>query len=169
MSKAAKLFDEALRDRRDGNLVSARMNMKLALTFDPSNPLYQQSFEELSRVAPSGNSTSRAREFYDAATVAEREGRIDEAIDFLERALKESKEPAVYNRLGVLLAMKKGEYVRAQQLVETALALSPGNATYDHNLGKILQMAAVSAHGKDKEDKKAGNSGVLSKLFGKKK
>jgi tetratricopeptide (TPR) repeat protein len=145
------------------------MNMKLALTFDPGNQLYQNAFNEISRAAPpAGSSTSHARDLYDQATKAEREDRIDEAIDLLEKALKFAKEPAFYNRLGVLVAMKKGDYVRGQQLIEQALSLSPGNPTYDHNLGKILQRAALSAHQADHE-KKGAPTGVLSKLFGNKK
>lgn len=170
MAKAAKLFEEALKDKAEGNLVSARMNMKLALTFDPSNALYAEAYEDLNKTAPAGggNSTSRARQLYDDATAAERAGKVDEAVSLLERALEEAKEPAFYNRLGVLLAMKKGEFARAQKLIETALDMSPGNATYQHNLSKVLQMAAakdVSAASAKKEEKK----GILGSMFGRKK
>jgi hypothetical protein len=157
MAKAERLFNAALKDKAEGNLVSARMNMKLALTFDPSNPLYLQAFEELSRGGGSGGGPSgmaAARGFYDAASQAEQEGRVDDAIDLLQKALKEAKEPAFYNRLGVLLAMKKGEFVRAQKLIETAISLSRGNPTYEHNLRKILQMAAS----RDVESRKVSGS-----------
>ena len=149
MMKAQKLFEQALRDRADGNLMSARMNMKLALTFDSSNELYREAFEELTRThanelaGPQRVSKSRARELYDKATDAENLGEFDEAIDFLERAILESKQPTVYNRLGVLLATRRQEYSRAQELIEKALELSPGNKVYEQNLQKILARAAT--------------------------
>jgi tetratricopeptide (TPR) repeat protein len=170
MAKASKLFDEALKDKKEGNLVSARMNMKLALTFDPTNELYQQAFDDLAKGAGANaipsKMKSRARELYDAATRAEEQGNVDEAIDLLEKALGESKEPAYYNRLGVLLAMKKKEFGRAQELIETALKLTPGNTTYQHNLGKVLSMAAT--HDVDAQKHGGKKSGLLG-FLGRKK
>ncbi|MFO0726809.1 MAG: hypothetical protein U1E65_23695 [Myxococcota bacterium] len=167
MAKAQKLFSEALKDKAEGNIVSARMNMKLALTFDPANELYHEAYQELLKAAPIGTATaavSRARELYDKATHAEKLGRFDDAIDLLEQAIVESKDPAFYNRLGVLLAMKKNEFERAQSLIETALGMSPGNATYEHNLSKVLQRAAAhSMKGQPKKDKKEGILGFLGR------
>lgn len=147
MMKAQKLFEQALRDKADGNLISARMNMKLALTFDPINALYAEAFEELAKdasLSPSRPAAkSRARELYDQATDAENTGDFDEAISLLEKAIDESKQPAFYNRLGVLLAMKRQDYSRAQELIEKAIELAPGNTVYEKNLQKILARAAT--------------------------
>ena len=163
MAKADKLFDEALRDKAEGNLVSARMNMKLALTFDPNNPLYLEAFEELAKAAPTGSHvTNKARQFFEQATQAERAGELDKAIGLYERALIEGKEPAFYNRLGVVLAMKKFEFGRAQKLIETAVALAPKNATYQHNLKKVLTLAATH----DVEQRELANAGRKKGLLG---
>lgn len=169
MAKASKLFEEALRDKAEGNMVSARMNMKLALTFDPTNPLYVEAYEDLAKSVPTGKTTaSRAKDLHDKATDAERSGRIEEAIQLLERGIEEMRDPSFHNRLGVLLATKKREYSRAQRLVETALEISPGNATYQHNLGKVLQMAAAQdVSGRESGDKKKG--GGLLDFLGRKK
>jgi tetratricopeptide (TPR) repeat protein len=169
-SKAAKLFEQALADKTAGNLVSARMNMKLALTFDPTNELYARAFEEIAanpEAAPKASSPgrTRARELYDAATEAENEGDYDEAIHLLEKAIGVSKQAAFHNRLGVILAMKKQEFERAQTLIEKAIELSPGNPTYERNLQKILSMAAT--HGMRKQ-KKAKRGGLLG-LFGRRR
>ena len=168
MLKAQKLFDQALKDKSEGNLVSARMNMKLALTFDPSNALFQNAFDELSknpeaRPVNANVAANRARELYDAATSAENVGDVDKAIDLLEKAIEESKQAAFYNRLGVILAMKKREYDRAQRLVEEALDLSPGNAAYEKNLQKILAMAAAAASGTKGPAKRGGLLGFLGR------
>jgi len=167
MAKAAKLFAEALKDKAEGNIVSARMNMKLAISFDSSNSLYHEAYQELLKAAPIGSANaavSRARELYDKATTAEKLSRFDEAIELLEQAIEESKDPAFFNRLGVLLAMKKNEFDRAQSLIETALEMSPGNSTYEHNLSKVLQRAAAqSMKGQPKKEKKDGILGFLGR------
>ncbi len=161
-AKAKKLFEQALLDKTAGNLVSARMNMKLALTFDPENPEYQKALEQLSKnpqatAKPMEQSRSKAKEYYDAATESENIGDYDAAIGHLEMAIKESKQPAFYNRLGVLLATKKKEFVRAQQLIEEAIERAPGNAIYERNLAKVLSMAASVGPRKDK----AKRGGIL--------
>jgi tetratricopeptide (TPR) repeat protein len=170
MLKAQKLFDQALKDKAEGNLVSARMNMKLAMTFDATNELYAQAFDELSKnpdAQVKGNGItgkSRARELYDQATEAENAGDADRAIALLEQAIGVSKQAPFMNRLGVILAMKKREFARAQQLVEQAIELAPDNAAYEKNLQKILSMAATSdlKKGEDKGDKK-GLLGLLGR------
>jgi hypothetical protein len=173
MLKAQKLYEEALKDKAEGNLLSARMNMKLALTFDPQNSLYEEAFEELQKMGNVGNASTtnmknRARELYDLATQKEEIGDVDEAIALLEKAIKEAKEPAFYNRLGVILATKKHEFARAQQLIELAIDMAPNNTTYQHNLGKVLSMAAtrdMSARnsGPPSGGKKAGILGLLGR------
>ncbi len=166
MAKGQKLYDQALKDKAAGNLISAKMNLKLALTFDPTNPMIRQAMEEVSKSNPE-QAASRAKMFYDKATTAERLGDVAGAIDYLEQALAEAKDAAYYNRLGVLLATKKHEFLRAQELLEEALQRSPGNATYEQNLGKILQLAA-KAEVEAREDRTPKKKGLLG-FLGRKK
>ena len=64
--------------------------------------------------------------------------------------------------------MKKNEFVRAQELIETALVLSPGNSTYQHNLSKVLQRAA--AHDvKNQSAPPKKKDGLLGSLLGRRK
>ncbi|MEO1231620.1 MAG: tetratricopeptide repeat protein [Myxococcota bacterium] len=152
-AKAAKLFEVALDDQRQGNFVSARMNIKLALTFDPDNQTY---LEALNGPAPEPPAPARdeARELYDAATEAEKRGDYDGAISLIEKALALTKQAAFYNRLGVLYAMRKLEYERAQRFIERAIEMSPRNDIYQRNLQKILAMAAAESLVNDKEPKR---------------
>ncbi len=169
--KAQTLFDQAIKDRSEGNIISARMNMQLALTFDPGNDLFQTALAEFEEAAkntkdngPRPQGRSRAREFYDSATRAENEGDVDRAIELLERAVKESRQAVFLNRLGVVLAMKKREFVRAQSLIEEAIELSPGNSTYEKNLHKILARAAAADMGTgSSKDKRSGLMGFLGR------
>ncbi|MBI2378046.1 MAG: hypothetical protein HYV07_28855 [Deltaproteobacteria bacterium] len=167
MSKAQKLYNAALEERAAGNLVSAKMNFKLAMTFDPTNALYKNAFEAISgSLQSAGERNSKSRTLYDRATQAERLGHADEAIDLLEQALLESKDPAVMNRLGVLLAMKRHEYKRARELIQDAIRLSPGNQIYDNNLKKVLARAAARS---DAERQGGKKKGFLGGLLGRKK
>ena len=171
MVKAQKLYEQALKDKSQGNLVSARMNMKLALTFDPTNDLYMQAFEELNRdpkAKPRSISSlrSEARSYYEQATEAERHGDVDRAIAMLEKAIQNSRRAPFLNRLGVILAMKKREFIRAQALIEEAIELVPTNTTYERNLQKVLSMAAAA----DVTGSGGGRKGGLFRgLLGRKK
>lgn len=145
--KALKLYEQALEDLREGNPLSAQMNMKLALSFDPSNKQIERAFEELRTegAAPKRVKRDHARELYDQATEAETRGQPSEAIRLLEAAIRISRQAAFLNRLGVLLAMKRRRYNEAQALIEEAIELSPDNKTYRHNLQQVLTMADSEA------------------------
>jgi tetratricopeptide (TPR) repeat protein len=156
-----------LKDKAAGNLVSAKMNLKLALTFDPTNQMFHRAIEQISKNSPE-QAASRAKMFYDKATTAERLGDVDGAIEYLEQALAEAKDAAYFNRLGVLLATKKHEFQRAQELLEEALRRSPGNATYEQNMGKILQLAAKASVESREDGRGAKKKGLLG-FLGRKK
>ena len=102
---------------------------------------------------------------YQKATVAEKDGRVDEAVELLREALKYAKDAPIYNRLGVLLAMRKFQYGEARELIETAIRKDSANATYQHNLKKILAMqASVEVDRRAQEGKqKKGLLGFLSR------
>ena len=170
--KAERLFEQALKDKEEGNLVSAFMNVKLALTFDPSNELYMTAYEELSRdpaAKPRSISTirSQAREFYEKANEAERKGQIDRAVELLEKAIENNRRAPYLNRLGVVLAMKKKQFTRAQALIEEAIELVPTNAAYERNLQKVLSMAAAADVQSNTSSNKKG--GLLRGLLGRRK
>ncbi|MBI4820140.1 MAG: hypothetical protein HY791_27945 [Deltaproteobacteria bacterium] len=165
MSKAAKLYEAALEEKAAGNLVSAKMNFKLAMTFDPTNALYKNAFEAMSgSIQNAGERNTKARSLYDRATQAERLGQVDDAIDLLEQALEESRDPAVLNRLGVLLAMKRQEHKRAREMIQEAIRLSPGNQVYENNLKKVLARSAARADADKREAAK--KKGFLGGLLG---
>lgn len=151
-AKAKELYEAALRDKAAGNYVSARMNLKLAVAFDPNNPAYQALFRSLID-APAPQTIEpkplhgAAAKLYEEAERAEAGGELDRTIRLLERALQVSKEAVILNRLGVILATKRRDFVRAQDLLEAAVELDPQNAAYVHNLSKILAAAAMRLAG----------------------
>ncbi len=170
--KAEKLFEQAQKDKAEGNLVSARMNVKLALTFDPRNEQYMVEFEKLNRnpkAKPRSISSLRneARALYEKATEAERRGDIDRAVQLLESAIAKSRRAPFLNRLGIILAMKKRQFERAQTLLEEAVQLMPSNTTYARNLHKVLAVAAATGPGGGAKKSPAGN--LLRGILGRRK
>lgn len=152
LDKARELYAASMVDRAGGNLVSARMNLKLAVAFDPENATYQEAFAQLGQVQASTASlasneaapTQRpaAQRAYDEGCAAEASGDIDRAVRMFEAALRLGDDPLILNRLGVVLAMRRSDVRRGQQLLERAVALAPMNPVYTHNLSKVLGLAA---------------------------
>lgn len=171
-SKAAKLFEQALIDQKLGNLASARINMKLALTFEPNNPRYERAYQELANRPESAfnatpNHQQRAKKLYEQAVQQESSGQYDKAIEYFERASQLYKHPTFLNRLGVLYATKKSQFTKAQILLEEAIQLAPEKPIYAQNLQKILAMAATK--GLQKKEQKPNSPSNLWGLFQKSK
>ncbi|MFH1808958.1 MAG: hypothetical protein ABIJ09_09455 [Pseudomonadota bacterium] len=73
----------------------------------------------------------------------EKFGDLAGAIRVLEKAITSSRAPAaLYNRLAIALVKEKRDYFRAEELLNKALALEPGNSSYSNNLAKVLMMIA---------------------------
>lgn len=170
-TRARRLYEQALVEKEAGDILSALNNVKLAFTFCPQNDHYKRTLLELQASGaveagkrPAGASKSRA--LYEQATQAERLGDIDKAQDLLEKALEISKEAMFYNRLGVIIAMRRKDYDRGRELIEKAVELAPRNDTYQHNLAKVLARAAaaeVAAKSKGEPKKSGGLLGFLKK------
>jgi hypothetical protein len=174
--KAKELHAAAMKDRAQGNLVSARMNLKLAIAFDPHNEKYQEAFSQLANLSSPTEPGPRvvhnaAQKLYEDACIAETAGDIDKAIKLLETGLRHGEDPILLNRLGVVVATKKRQFLRAQELLQRAIELAPQNPVYTHNLSKILGLAAsrdveraASSPGREPQTKKRGS--FWQRLFG---
>lgn len=90
----------------------------------------------------------------------ERGGDTERAIQVLERAIAQVKEPApLYNRLALILINQRRDFHRAEALLTKATELAPDNKVYQQNLFKVVALAAA----KTGEQKKG--PGLLSKLL----
>jgi tetratricopeptide (TPR) repeat protein len=168
--RSRKLYEQAEVERARGDIVAAHRNVKLALTFDPKNAALKKLLNELARAIPRDRKgpaiITPTQALADRAAEKEKDGDVDGAIELLERALRSHKDAAIYNRLGVILAIRKKDYGRGRAMVEKALDLSPDNETYRHNLHKILTHAATLDLQKGRDPKASG--GIFG-IFGKKK
>jgi Flp pilus assembly protein TadD len=178
LDKARELYAASMVDRAGGNLVSARMNLKLAVAFDPENATYQEAFAQLGQAQLSHASlasndaapTQRpaAQKAYDEGCAAEAAGDVDRAVRLFEAALRLGEDPLILNRLGVVLAMRRNDVRRGQQLLERAVALAPMNPVYTHNLSKVLGLAAarVVDRGASTAGTPKGKGGFWKRLLG---
>jgi len=74
-----------------------------------------------------------------AAVERENAGDIDGAIEYLEGAIAQAREPApLLNHLALLMVNAKRDFEYAEKLLERAEELDPVNQTYRKNLQKVL-------------------------------
>lgn len=147
LGRAARIFEQALKDAAEGNFTSARMNAKLAAINDPTEPRYSAILKEWddeeARALKNGHQRlqkkSKEIELFEAAQEAEGRGDFEEAVQLLEAALKIKPNFAqIWNRLGVVQATRLKRYDRALECVQRAMELDPSNAAYMNNLGKVI-------------------------------
>jgi tetratricopeptide (TPR) repeat protein len=169
-AQARRLYDQALLDRERGQLLSAHTNIKLALAFDPMDSELRTAMrlisDEVASATRGESRSSKAAALFEKASREEAHN-VDQAIEDLEEALSLWPDARYYNRLGVILAMRKRDLVRGAQLLEKAVSLSPTTDTYRHNLEKVTLMRSASFE-HDRMSKKPEDPGLLG-LFGRRR
>ena len=76
----------------------------------------------------------------------EQNGQLDEAVKELERAIGSSPDAApLYNRLSIVLARDQGRFNKAEELLQKAIDLDPGNEVYRRNMLKLVAQQATRA------------------------
>ncbi len=103
----------------------------------------------------------RSESVLERAVAFERSGDTERAIQMLERAISQVREPApLYNRLALILINQRRDFRRAEALLTKATELAPDNKVYQQNLFKVVAMNASTPG----EEKKKG-PGLLTKLL----
>lgn len=168
--KAEKIYQQALEDMEAGNLVSARTNLKLALTFDPGNERYAAKLEEVLAEEPDMSQdledvpkgVQYANQFYEKANDAENAGNLEEAVKHLEKAIRADPQGVYYNKLGTILAFQLGKLKEGRRMVEKAIQMSPRNKKYQKTLSRIMEKMGIV-------DDKRNMAGMLGGLLSKRK
>ncbi len=147
-AKAEQLARAAQRDRRTGSVLSARMNLTLAIALAPDEPAYVRALEELSARSTGtgvGSGATLAEQRYEHARRLEASGHYTQAIAQLRAAIEYEERGAYYHRLGVLLAVHQGERVLGERMVRRATELEPENHHYVRSLARIISRDALRA------------------------
>lgn len=96
---------------------------------------------------PASRSDEVAQGVLQRVVQLERSGRIEEAIEVLERGIAQLPKPAqLYNRLGMILLNQRQDYAKATALFQKATDLEPENSTYMMNLYSVLSLKAEATN-----------------------
>lgn len=162
--KAEKIYDQAIKDHAAGRLSSARMNVKLAVMYDPTVPAYQEFLEELDRAGADAKAPSagKSRELllFEQASTAEGRGDYHGAIKLLEEAIEIApRAAALRNRIGVVLSVRLKRHEEALAQLKTAIELEPGNIVYMNNFSKVTAMLDSQLEKGPEQSKGKGDRG----------
>ena len=107
----------------------------------------QNSQEAHEAIRPAGTSMATAAELglngpeaklYDQARALEKKGRISEAIRCLEAGIQLNNQlPSFFNQLGIIYAVHRKDFKKAQDYLRKAIALDQNNVHYKSNLDKV--------------------------------
>ena len=98
---------------------------------------YRLAEFEIRQLIESGYESAQVYSAY--GYIAYKLGRTDEAVEFLEKAIRlDPRNPNALNSLGYLLAESGRDLDRAQDLIQKALHMKPDNPIYLDSLGWAL-------------------------------
>lgn len=144
--RARELFQTAQKEFETRHPARGFLFAKMAATQDPEEPAYRALVEQWAHLDdPPAKKTSEPEwtRLLAEAQEAEDAGKKTEALGLLQRALKSRPDqPAIHNRLGILLARQK-IYDRAAEHLMRAVELDGERPAYRNNLAKVLGLAAA--------------------------
>ncbi|MGC4114997.1 MAG: tetratricopeptide repeat protein [Myxococcales bacterium] len=110
---------------------------------EPSKPEPKRALEEVRPRGPVPEHVYQSP--LQKAITLEKEGRMQECIAHLERAISVSSDPApLYNRLALVLLKERRDLKGAEALLHKALEHDPDSDVYRQNLLKILMMTGAT-------------------------
>jgi len=145
---------EAVQQTVSGAATAAANAAAAAVPDKPIDPEAQRAFDSARAALRAGRTADAERGFRDLAArypelggahanlglILRNAGKHDESIAALERAVKASpRQPVFFNQLGVSYR-HKGQFVKAREAYESALALDPNYADAHLNLGVLLDL-----------------------------
>ncbi len=140
-TKAAALHAQCIRELKNGTIERAHQLARQALNAAPDMTLYQDTLSEWPQFVAAHRTPDdvRARA---QAVIAEEAGDFDKALTLLQQAVQTNpKNASAWNRLAVLLAMRKNDINGALEAAQKAVELVPDDATYLSNFTKFAALA----------------------------
>ncbi|MCC7108438.1 MAG: tetratricopeptide repeat protein [Deltaproteobacteria bacterium] len=154
-ARAMQLIEVALQELREGRKVTALAWVKMAAELVPGDPKIESLLASWNGAPATGASPlplppppASAAQTEDQRLAAqaralEAAGDMNGAANAYRRALKlKPSDPELYNRLGILLALRMKDLIGATAALKKALENAPTNLAYRSNLGKVVKMAA---------------------------
>lgn len=178
-SKALQVLELGLADLRNGKKSRALGYVKMAAELDPTNEKAQVLLKDWAHADKLAKAESEDHLLVADAQRAEDQGQYDRAAELYRKAIAmKPNEPELYNRLGIICALRLQDFTSATSALMKACELAPDNLAYRSNLGKIFKIsdgAKPSAlyRGSDSDalrdaaKENAKPTGFMSKLRGK--
>jgi tetratricopeptide (TPR) repeat protein len=145
---------EAVQQAVSGAATAAANAVVAVVPEKPVDPEAQRAFDNARAALRAGRTADAERGFRDVAArypdlggahanlglILRNAGKHDESVAALERAVKASpRQPVFFNQLGVSYR-HKGQFAKAREAYESALALDPNYADAHLNLGVLLDL-----------------------------
>lgn len=140
-SKAAAYHAQCIRELKNGTVERAHQLARQALTAAPDITLYRDTLAEWPAFVAAHRTPDDVRAKAQAV-LAEEAGDFDKALVLLQQAVASNpKNASAWNRLAVLLAMRKNDIAGAVDAAQKAVELVPDDATYLSNFTKFAALA----------------------------
>ncbi len=134
--QAQKFYEGAVIEIDKGNFQAARINLKLAVQYDPANKKYKQALEELDKTEEGRKAESEFR----AGVDSQLDGDLKKAASHFKTALELGFEsPKLYHRYAELLIEIQGNHEKARSLLLKAIEMEPGVADYHMALARAYK------------------------------
>jgi len=134
--QAEKFFKGALIEKDKGNFNSARINLKLAVQYDPANAKYKEALEGLDQE----EEKERAELEYKSGRDAQKEGDLASALTHYKRALGQGYEdPDLYHKMGELTMELDRNFAKARTMILKAIDMKAGVADYHMTLARAYK------------------------------
>lgn len=152
--EAVKKPVEAVQQAVSGAATAAANAAAAVVPEKPVDPEAQRAFDSARAALRAGRTADAERGFRDVAArypelggahanlglILRNAGKLDDSVAALERAVKASpRQPVFFNQLGVSYR-HKGQFAKAREAYESALALEPNYADAHLNLGVLLDV-----------------------------
>jgi curved DNA-binding protein CbpA len=131
--KAEDFYRVGVKELEDGNVMAAAASLKLAVSFDPENPLYRAKYQTASASA----SEISAENAFKRAVFEESVGRHETAAEFFQQAAESSTHPTYLVRAAESMRIN-GKLIKSREYATKAVQHAPEMLEARLALGRIL-------------------------------
>jgi len=136
VSQAERFFQGAMTEKDRGNLRSAKINLQLAIQYDPGNQRYKKALEELEKDADS----RKAELAFKAGLDAHQAGDLKQAEGHYREALQFGYDNAkLYHKFADLVMELEANYEKARALCLKAIEMQAGVAEFHLTLARAYK------------------------------
>lgn len=142
--KASELFRAAVLSERQGHLQEAASSVRVAISFDPTNPEYRRALVDLQARVAEKRALHLLAECEESYTTNEDE--LARVLRLLEEVLLYRPHDPALNARASGVALKLSQLARAEEYARTALEHSPEVAAHHVQMGLVHKARGEIGH-----------------------